>query len=228
MARVAKIDNAIKKRFERAEKKRSVETRDKRVYFLIVCEGEKTEPNYFLAIEKELPVGTVKLSIEGTGLNTISLVNHAISLKEKAIREYDRVWVVFDKNSFPEDNFNSAIIKGEANDINCAWSNEAFELWFLLHFNYVNTPMSRADYKSYLEREMQAKSGDNEYRYKKNDPKTYSLLMTHGNQKQAIKWAKKLIETHTDKKHATHNPCTRIHELIEELFNPQSVLNPKT
>ncbi len=58
MARVEKIDNAFKKRFAREEKARAFETRDKRVYFLIVCEGTKTEPEYFKAIEKELPPGT--------------------------------------------------------------------------------------------------------------------------------------------------------------------------
>jgi hypothetical protein len=52
MARIAKIDNAVKKRFERKESKRSVETREKRVYFLIICEGEKTEPNYFEGLKK--------------------------------------------------------------------------------------------------------------------------------------------------------------------------------
>ena len=71
MARVAKIDNVWKKRFEREEKKRKVDTRTKLVYFLIVCEGEKTEPNYFKELEKELPRGTVELKIEGTGRNTI-------------------------------------------------------------------------------------------------------------------------------------------------------------
>jgi len=54
MARVQKIDNSIAKRFQRRENKWSQETRDKRVYFLIVCEGEKTEPNYFKALSKSL------------------------------------------------------------------------------------------------------------------------------------------------------------------------------
>jgi hypothetical protein len=146
MARVAKIDNALKKRFEREEKKRKVDTRTKLVYFLIVCEGEKTEPNYFEVLEKELQRGTVELKIEGTGRNTIGLVNYAIKLRVESYRKYDRVWAVFDKDDFPDDNFNGAIIKAASNNINCAWTNEAFELWFLLHFQYVNTGMKRDDY----------------------------------------------------------------------------------
>jgi len=224
MARVAKIDNAWKKRFEREERKRNVDTRTKLVYFLIVCEGEKTEPNYFKAIEKELPRGTIELKIEGTGRNTIGLVNYAIKLRDDSYRKYDRVWAVFDKDDFPDDNFNGTIIKATSNNINCAWTNEAFELWFLLHFQYVNTAMKRDDYKAYLEREIKRKTGNANYEYLKNDSNTFSNLKNHGNQNQAIEWAKQLKLTYTDESYANHNPCTLVHELLEELFNPNKVL----
>jgi hypothetical protein len=224
MARVAKIDNVWKKRFEREEKKRVVDARTKLVYFLIVCEGEKTEPNYFLALEKELPRWTVELRIDGIGRNTLGLVNYAIKNRDDACRKYDRVWAIFDKDDFPDDSFNSAIIKASSNNINCAWTNEAFELWFLLHFQFVNTGMKRADYKEYLEREIRKESGNDTYEYLKNDPNTFSILKIYGNQKQAIDWAKQLKQNFTDQRYATHNPCTLVHELIEELLNPQEVL----
>ena len=47
MARKVKIPNHIQKRLAREENKRKRNTKSKRKYFLIVCEGEKTEPNYF-------------------------------------------------------------------------------------------------------------------------------------------------------------------------------------
>jgi hypothetical protein len=50
------------------------------------------------------------------------------------------------------------------------------------------------------------------------------MLKIHGNQKQAIKWAKQLKQNYTDECYATHNPSTSVHELIEELFNPKEVL----
>ena len=52
MAGKIKIDNAELKRFAREEHKRKVGTREIRQYFLIVCEGAKTEPNYFESIKK--------------------------------------------------------------------------------------------------------------------------------------------------------------------------------
>lgn len=225
MTRVRKIDNALKKRLERAEdKKRVVDTRDQVVYFLIVCEGTKTEPNYFKELENELPKGVMKIDIEGSGMNTLSLVDYTIKLKAKAIRNYDRVWVVFDKDDFPDENFNSAIYKALGNDIQCAWTNEAFELWFLLHFQYVSVAMKREDYKKSIEVQIQNISGDGSYIYLKNSIGTFSLLNKYGNQSQAIKWAKRLLSSHSDGRYATHNPCTLVHILIEELLDPKKVL----
>jgi hypothetical protein len=225
MASKAKINEDWKKRFERVEKKRTINTRSERVYFLIVCEGEKTEPNYFKALEKNLPVNTVQLDIEGTGRNTIGLVEYAIKMRDKTFRKYDRVWVVFDKDDFPENNFNNAIVKASTNNIQCAWTNEAFELWFLLYFQFVSNGMKRNDYKAFLEREIKRKSGNNTYRYVKNDPNTFSILNTHGNKEQAIEWAKRLLENFNNDRYATHNPCTRVHELIWELENPDEIAN---
>jgi len=227
MARIAKIDNSIKKRFARKEKSRSVNTREKRIYFLIVCEGEKTEPNYFKGLKKDLPIGSLvvtDMTIEGTGKNTESLVDFTTKYIKRSNRSFDRVWAVFDRDSFTEQQFNNAIIKAEAGDINCAWSNEAFELWFLLHFQYVNHAMSREDYQAFLEREIKNRSGK-DYTYKKNDINTYSILKEHGDQNQALIWAKKLRKLHTDKKHAGHNPCTLVDLLVEELFNPSGLIN---
>lgn len=219
MARVAKIDNAFKKRFERQERKRTVNERNFRLYYLIVCEGERTEPNYFESLKKELPVGLVSIKIEGTGRNTTSLVRHTISLANQSTRKFDKVWAVFDKDSFPDRNFNNAITIANANNIKCAWSNEAFELWFLLHFQYVNHAMSRTDYKAFLEREIIKRSNKEEYRYAKNDPNTFNILKEYGNQNQAIIWAKKLKRIYKDQRFAAHNPCTMVYELIEDLLN---------
>src|SRR5882762_5965439 len=141
MTRVEKIDNAIKKRHNRKEHSRLAKSQNDRIYFLIICEGEKTEPNYFKGLKRNLPKGTVAvadMTIEGTGRNTLSLVDFTIKYRKNSIQQFDRIWAVFDRDSFTEEQFNNAITRAENHDINCAWSNEAFELWFLLHFQYVN------------------------------------------------------------------------------------------
>ncbi len=227
MARISKIDNSVKKRFARKEHSRAVGLREQRIYFLIICEGEKTEPNYFKGLKKDLPIGSLvvaDMTIEGTGRNTENLIDFTIKYQKRSNQRFDRTWAVFDRDSFTEEQFNNAIIRAEASQINCAWSNEAFELWFLLHFQLVNNAMSREDYKPYLEREIKRTSSKTEYTYKKNDVNTYAILKEFGDQAKAINRAKELRARFTDRKHAGHNPCTLVHLLIDELFNPGGLI----
>lgn len=99
MARKIKIPNEHLKRFARAEQKRKHDVRSKRRYYLIVCEGSKTEPNYFEGLKQDLPKGILtafQIDIEGTGRNTISLIDEAIRLKgvyeKQTSRPIDKLW----------------------------------------------------------------------------------------------------------------------------------------
>ncbi|MDF5732679.1 MAG: RloB family protein, partial [Rhizonema sp. PD38] len=113
---------------------RKVNIRDLGERFLIVCEGEKTEPNYFKSFR--VP-GKVVIDIRGLGNNTIGLVEEVVIIKNDA--EYDQVWCVFDRDSFPRKDFNAALALATRENIQVAYSNEAFELWYLLHFHYYDT-----------------------------------------------------------------------------------------
>ncbi len=227
MARKIKIDNAILKHL--AQKKESLNNEDDRninVYFLIVCEGEKTEPNYFKAFPLKIGKFVFDLSFEGGGISTMKVVEKAIELRDNSPQKYDRVWAVFDKDSFPSTQFNGAIQKAKANDIFCAWSNEAFELWYLLHFQYRNTAMSRDDYKSAIEKSINSLiSSGKKFKYKKNSEEMFSTLKKYGNQKQASSWAKNLESTHSSQNFSSHNPCTTVYKLVEELNGKSKVLN---
>ena len=127
----------IKNRHERQLTQRK--QRPIRQRFLIVCEGKQTEPNYFKALTKDIE--SINCEISGQGKDPNSLVEYAI--KEKAKNNFDKIWVVFDKDEVPNDDFNGAIAEAERNKIECAWSNEAFELWFLYHFENVAAHLSR-------------------------------------------------------------------------------------
>lgn len=229
MARKVKIDNAYKKRFERQETKRRQDVRLKRRFYLIVCEGTKTEPNYFRGLKENRPPGVVELvdlDVYGTGHDPLNVVSDAQKERqrlEQAGRTIDEVWAVFDRDSFPDQNFNNAITKGQQVGVNCAWTNESFELWYLLHFQLFENAMRRKGYKALIERELSKKLGQ-PYVYQKNSPDMFVLLREHGNIEQAIARAKQL-ETEfvgrTD--YADHNPCTKVHELIEKLlFGPET------
>ena len=160
-----------------------------------------------------------------SGISTIKVVEKAIKLRDEAKQKYDRVWAVFDKDSFKANSFNNAILKAKANNINCAWSNEAFELWYLLHFHNRVTAMKRDEYKKAIEEsvnaELKKKKKKNTFKYQKNDTEMYSLLNQTGSQESAIKWAKELASNITDEQFANHNPQTMVFKLVEEL-NGQS------
>ena len=46
--------------------------------------------------------------------------------ERKKGREYDQCWVVFDKDDFPDRDFNRAIGMAEAGGMRVAYSNQAF------------------------------------------------------------------------------------------------------
>jgi RloB-like protein len=234
MANIIKIDNADLKRFNRVEKRRKENSKEIRVYFLIVCEGQQTEPNYFKSFKTNVKSFVYTIDAFGKGSNTKDLVKKTIAQRDKSSQIYDSVWVVFDKDSFTPNNFNGAIQLAETNGIKNGWTNEAFELWYLLHFQYRNTTMSRDDYKKAIEKEINTKieaesksKKPKKFEYKKNSENMYAILEKYGDQKQAIKNAFKLIENHTCDNFAIHNPCTRIHLLVEELNGDSKELNDK-
>lgn len=170
---------------------------------LIVCEGAKTEPAYFEAFRLPQVV-----EVQGVGKNTVSLVKHALDLKAKS--NFDEVWCVFDRDSFPPDNISSAFALAKANNIEVIFSNECFELWYLLHFIYFDTGVSRKRYMSMLNQQL----GHN---YKKNDPAMYDLLLEK--QGTAIKFSKKLHKLFPFNPGTEHKakPSTNVYKLVERL-----------
>lgn len=99
--------NSFNKRFERDETKkpRSVGTRNLRVYFLIVCEGQKTEPHYFSSFNSVLPPYTLDIETQGEGCDPLGVVDAAIELRRTSPKPLNSVWAVFDKDDFPPSRF---------------------------------------------------------------------------------------------------------------------------
>lgn len=105
--------------------------------------------------------------------------------------------------------------------INCkgyqiAYSNDAFELWFYLHFQYPSQANHRTFYytqlSSYLGFDYE-KKGKCLEQCKNN----YDLLKDK--QKKAIKYAKQLLEKHGEPPYHKRNPATTVHLLVGNLNN---------
>lgn len=209
-------------RQRKLDKKRKVNTRNVAVSFLIVCEGTRTEPNYFKSLIKNRFSDIREVEINGEGKGTVSLIKEVINIRKKSSKEFDRVWAVFDKDDF--DDFNDAIRLAKRNKINCAWSNESFELWYYLHFEYLDAGVSRKQYIEMIEREVRKRSGNKEYKYVKKDEGTFSVLQQLGDESIAVKRAEKLRKVHKGTDYASHKPCTTVDELVKELNHPEDLL----
>ena len=177
---IAKLKQERRK--AKASQKRREKTREKLVRFLVVCEGTKTEPHYFEALIKDHTSTVREVTIEGEGQSTVALVNRAQAIKQELERKnamaFDRVWLVFDKDNFND--FNEAIRKAKKLGCQCAWTNEAFELWYYLHFEYLDTGIGRNAYIEKLQKFFRKKMGDTPFEYKKGNPNIYHLLQQHG------------------------------------------------
>ena len=196
---------------------RPVDSKGERRYFLIVCEGERTEPNYFNSFKKRLPKNVVDtIDVSGEGENTISVVTRAITAKQKRDVDplnpsYDKVYVVFDRDNFPPQNVNHAVELATQNEIIPCLSNESFELWYLLHFQYLDTCITRHQYIDLLSQKIGIQ-------YLKNDPSIVDRIRTLGNVNLAIKHAKKLVDEHKDKTPCDSCPSTQVYIVVEELL----------
>ncbi|MDR1238540.1 MAG: RloB family protein [Treponema sp.] len=201
-------DKLFQKR--KANLTRSQKTRKLR-RILIVCEGEKTEPNYFRKFPAD-PKVYDDFDVRGTGYNTISLVKEAMRIKHIALQErnpYIETWCVFDKDDFPVESFENAILLAGKNQIKCAYSIEAFEIWYMLHFNYYDTAFSRIQYKEKLSELLKEP-------YFKNSDKMFLLL--NKRQDKAIQNAKKLFCKQRFLPLNEQNPVTTVFNLVERLI----------
>ena len=229
-SRKEEIERLRRERREaKASKKRKENVREKLVRFLVVCEGTKTEPHYFEALIKNYISTVREVTIEGEGRATVALVDRTLEIKQELERKnamsFDRVWVVFDKDDF--DDFNDAIKKANKLGFHSAWTNEAFELWYYLHFEYLDTGIGRADYIKKLEEAFKEKLGDSHFEYKKGNPDIYSLLQQYGREDLAKRFAQQLRGLYTGTDYAAHKPCTMVDKLVEELEHSELLLEKK-
>lgn len=204
---------------EKPKDERKEQQLEERKYYLIVCEGEKTEPNYFQSFQKHLPPKVQTIKIVGEGKNTVDIVEKAIELRKERIENetlpnFDESWAVYDRDSFPKSRVNSAFDLAKKNNINNGFSNEAFELWYILHFNFLDTPNTRGQYIEILNEIFLKIVGK---KYAKNSKDVYKILEEYGNQDLACRYAEELCNQFNGTLPADSKPSTTIYELVKSL-----------
>lgn len=204
---------------------------------LVYAEGTKSEPFYIENIKKRISsaykcnandINIIPVSDNKSHI-TVELVKYAerdVKRRLKAGKRIDHVWVLFDKDDFDdyEDAHKRIIGFNDSKDVNAdgfeydsktgiAWhscpSNQCFELWYCLHFDFYNIAHDRKHYISFLEKRLSVKN--HAFTYEKNKENMYDILERCGGSiDDALKYAKKL-----EAQNGINNPSTGVYKLIE-------------
>lgn len=198
----------------REKRKRSKQTLTPRKQYLICTEG-KSEAIYFAHYKSS--TGPVIIALDKSD-HKISLVKKAIEERNSRIQagefdaELDEVWVVLDRDADPSNrldksHFNQALNLAEKNNIFIAYSNDAFELWLILHYQDLWASTHREQLFKILSK----------HRGKKYE-KTQDLYREiKSSRPKAIQRAESLLKTKQRPENA--NPSTTVHKLVIKLIN---------
>lgn len=117
--------------------------------FILICEGARTEPEYFAALNRLHAGALVEVDIYaqvGVPLTIAKEAAKRTSSIRKARRRdsfvaNDQVWAVFDRDEHP--NFSEAIALCADAGVKVARSNPCFEVWLILHYCDYGKPDGR-------------------------------------------------------------------------------------
>ena len=195
-----------------------IETKATNKTILIICEGQ-TEKLYF----ESFPVLTLTVEVvDLEGQSKLKLIESANAIIEQNDKEYDEVWCVFDmdiKQGKKElSDYDNAINKGKKLGFNIAYSNDAFELWFYLHYQYTEQKNHRKYYYQTL-------SNKWNINYEKDGKKRKFCLAIYNrleedelaSQNKAIERADKLFKRQQHLIYHEQNPVTLVYELVKFL-----------
>jgi hypothetical protein len=176
------------------------------------------------------------VTVRGFGRSPSGLIEEAKKEIKKrraeGLPDYYYVWLVFDKDEIPDGEFNRVIDmmpelsgkkKAGARSIaqwECAWSNEAFELWYLLHFcDQLGGAVRREKLQKMLEDAVRANTEERNFVYKKNDSNMFARLECFI--PEAIDRAERAMYKQMESKGivwSSMNPATTVYKLVRGLL----------
>lgn len=183
----------------------------------IFSNGELAETKYFQECKDYLRSHAITVYKPFKHLSPWELIDKVMLKKTELTekrkffeKDNDQCWCVFDVDDYWRNNpkkFAEALKIAHQNDIYLAWSNECFELWYLLHFQALQTGIPRKDYDTKLKRHFRSLDGNS---YVKNCSVFARLIEK---QVSAVKNSKQIFQEGK----VEENPSTAVFQLIEEL-----------
>jgi hypothetical protein len=136
-------------------------------------------------------------------------------LVQNNVNPIKHVWLVYDKDDFPPSDFDNAYYRCSkiSNDdviYHALYSNECIELWFLLHFEYLQSAIHRNDYYPKLSNYLEVK-------YQKNMVNLYQTLKPY--LRVAISNAERLDIKYNGLPPSKCYPATKVYEIFKFLMD---------
>jgi len=242
MARRRGGDKIFQKNKEKEKKdfKRITNNRAKRDDVIITCEDSVSSPAYFrMIIEKlienrKITQDSIVIVPHDGSTHPTGVLKNLKNYKNeygKTYKDFEHKWIVIDRDiervnggGHTAEDFNNAIenAKNKRSNLNIevAYANDSFELWYLLHFEYRNTAILRDDIIEVVIERLKQLDTHKFSRLNKDNIKQanytemiYEALLPM--QDNAIANATRLIESYGDE-HSPEgdNPSTTIHNLV--------------
>ena len=196
--------------------KRRRHVREPERRFYICCEGMKTEPAYFKALQDEF--NRVQLEVNPVGGDPQYVAGRAVERQRKIRRrrqssfeEKDQVWAVFDRDQHTT--YAAALDRCRATGVHVATSNPCFELWLVLHFKPHNKPAASAHVQRRLHRLFPS------YNHEKAPGPDFGDLID--TLEHAEKRARQQLRSRTDEDTPFGNPSTTMVCLIRAIREAQ-------
>ena len=124
---------------------------------------------------------------------------------------YGQVWVVFDKDDYSDEQFDSAI---KNCNYNVAWSNPNFEIWLLAHFKKITRYVSKNDVLQELSKEFQKNElGE----YIKNDTNIFEKVTSQEKIHTAINNCEYMENLNKKGQASKRNPMTKVYKIVNGL-----------
>ena len=183
---------------------------------LISCEG-KVETLYFKMLKEKYSKNNVSVSIIEQSSQGSKLVDKAV----KKSKNFEEVYVVFDRDNLTNDQLSEALTLAKKNNIKILLTVQQFEYWLLLHFEHYNNSTN----KQLLERKLCTHIGVskwNEFKSDKfNDLRQYFIdnINTANNNAQKLN----LKDINLNNQDLFNNPYTNISYYLKDIFNVKNL-----
>lgn len=118
----------------------------------IFCEGE-SEKQYFTMLMQKYRRRNVKIKIVAADLSGKSLIDKTIGKIKQEAKDFDQVYVVFDRDEHKKQELLECERLAKKNGIKIMFSPIDFEIWILLHFEEVLRSYNRKELVKKLSQE---------------------------------------------------------------------------